>query len=75
MPGFVYAEFIEVCRQERASLTGLIEALEGERMDPGAPLIVPGPMVSATAATLVALQTAVRQLNVLLSAYEASIVD
>jgi hypothetical protein len=72
MPDSAYAAFIEDCRQERASLTGLIEALEGHRMNPGAPITIPGPLMAATASTLVAFQTTVTQLNALLDAYEAS---
>jgi hypothetical protein len=67
-----YALFIEDCRQERASLTGLVEALETERINPGALITIPGPMIAATAATLVAFQTTIAQLNVLIGAYEAS---
>jgi hypothetical protein len=72
MPDSAYAAFIEDCRQERAHLIGLIEALEGKRINPGAPIAVPEPMQAATAATLLGLQAAVAQLNTLLEAYGKS---
>ncbi len=72
MPETAYAAFIEDCRQERAHLFGLIEALEGKRMNPGMPLAIPSPMIAATAATLAALQNTVLQLNTLIDAYEAA---
>ena len=71
MPETAYAAFIEDCRQERARLFGLIEALEGKRMNPGMPLVIPAPMADATAATLVAFQNTVLQLNGLIDAYDA----
>jgi hypothetical protein len=72
MPDSAYAAFIEDCRQERAHLIGLIEALEGKRINPGAPIAVPDTMQAATAATLLSLQAAVAQLNTLLEAYGKS---
>jgi hypothetical protein len=72
MPETAYAAFIEDCRQERAHLFGLIEALEGKRMNPGMPIAIPGPMIAATAATLEVFQNTVLQLNALIDAYEAS---
>jgi hypothetical protein len=72
MPDSAYATFIEDCRQERAHLFGLIEALESNRMSPGARITIPGPLVAATAATLVAFQQPVIQLNALIDAYDAN---
>jgi hypothetical protein len=72
MPNAPYAEFIEACRQERASLTGLIEVLEGRRMDPGAPIVIPPTMVAATASMLVTFQAIIAQLQKLIDAYEAT---
>jgi len=72
MSDSAYATFIEDCRQERAHLFGLIEALEGNRIAPGARITVPGHMIAATAATLVAFQQTVIQLNTLIDAYEAN---
>ena len=72
MPDAAYATFIEDCRQERAHLVGLVEALEGRRMNPGMPITVPAPLAEATAAVLAAFQTALTQLNTLLDAYEAN---
>jgi hypothetical protein len=67
-----YATFIEDCRQERGRLFGLIEALEGHRMNPGMPIAIPDSLVAATSATLVAFQNTVAQLNTLIDAYEAN---
>jgi hypothetical protein len=72
MPDSAYAAFIEDCRQERAHLIGLIEALEGRRMNPGLPITVPDHLGAATAATRTALETALTQLNALLDAYDAN---
>jgi hypothetical protein len=71
MPDAAYATFIEDCRQERAHLIGLVEALEGKRMNPGMPIAVPEAMIAATAATLISLQQSLTQLNALLDAYQA----
>ncbi|MEO8386365.1 MAG: hypothetical protein ABI583_14045 [Betaproteobacteria bacterium] len=68
-----YATFIEDCRQERAHLFGLIEALEGNRIAPGSPITIPGPLIALTHSTLVAFQNAVTELNALIDAYDASI--
>jgi hypothetical protein len=67
-----YATFIEDCRQERAHLIGLIEALEGRRISPGARIVIPGPLIAPTQSTLVAFQNAVGFLNALIDAYDAS---
>jgi hypothetical protein len=49
-----FATFIEDCRQERAHLFGLIEALEGRRITPGSCITIPGPLSAPTQSTLVA---------------------
>lgn len=72
MPDSGYAAFIEDCRRERAHLVGLIEALEGGRINPGMPITIPDHLVAATASTLAALQAALSQLNTLIDAYEAN---
>ena len=72
MADTAYATFIEDCRQERAHLFGLIEALEGKRMNPGMPLAIPEPLAAATAATLAAFQDTVLRLTTLIDAYEAN---
>ena len=72
MSDAAYAAFIEDCRTERAHLFGLIEALEGNRMNPGMPIAIPGALIAATAATLVSFQNTVGHLNTLIDAYEAS---
>ncbi len=72
MPDTAYATFIEDCRQERAHLIGLVEALEGQRMNPGMPIAIPAHLAAVTASTLTALQATLTQLNALLDAYEAN---
>jgi hypothetical protein len=72
MADTAYATFIEDCRTERAHLFGLIEALEGNRINPGMPIVIPDALIAATAATLVSFQNTVTQLNTLIGAYEAN---
>ena len=72
MPDAAYATFIEDCRNERASLTGLIEAIQGLRLNPGAPIAVPGALADATTATVQAFQDTLVALNRLIDAYEAA---
>jgi len=72
MPDTAFATFIEDCRQERAHLFGLIEALEGDRIAPGAPIAIPDHLAAATAATLQAFQQTATRLSALIDAYEAN---
>ena len=67
--GFV--AFIEDCVQERASLIGLVEAIENRMLAPGVPIAIPQTMTARVEATLSAFQQAVAQLNILIDAYEA----
>ena len=66
-----YAAFIEDCVQERASLMGLIEAIESTMLAPGIPIAVPEGMNANVEATLAAFKQTVAQLNILINAYEA----
>ncbi len=66
-----YANFIEDCVQERASLIGLIEAIENKMLAPGMPIAIPETMAAKVEATLIAFQQAVAKLNILIDAYEA----
>jgi hypothetical protein len=66
-----YAIFIEDCRRERASLAGLIEALENEMLGAGMPIIIPAPMSKLTADTLAAFKRTIVSLDALIAAYEA----
>jgi hypothetical protein len=72
MPDTAFATFIEDCRQERAHLFGLIEALEGDRIAPGSPIAIPDHLMAATAATLQAFQQTATLLSALIDAYEAN---
>jgi hypothetical protein len=72
MPDVAFATFIEDCRQERAHLFGLIEALEGNQIAPGSRIAIPDHLAAATAATRQALETAATQLSALIDAYEAN---
>ena len=71
MPDAAYATFIEDCRDQRAALTGLIEAIQGLRMNPGAPIAIPPELGAATDATMQAFQDARLALNTLIDAYDA----
>ena len=56
-----YAAFIEDCVQERASLMGLIEAIENKMLAPGIPIEIPEAMEAKVKATLAAFEQAVAQ--------------
>jgi hypothetical protein len=71
MSDSVFATLIEDCVQERASLTGLIEALENRMLAPGMPIVIPKAMDAKVAATLAAFQQTIVQLDILIDAYEA----
>ena len=72
MSDAAYATLIEDCRTERAHLFGLIEALEGNRINPGMPIAIPDALIAVTAETLLSFQSTVAQLNTLIDSYEAS---
>jgi hypothetical protein len=72
MSDSAYDAFIEDCRQERASLIGLIEAIETRMLAPGMPFTVPADMNGTVASTLDAFKQTVAQLNILIDAYEAT---
>ena len=71
MPDSAYDAFIEDCLQERASLIGLIEAIESKALAPGMPLAIPDGMNGTVASTLAAFKQTVVRLNALIDAYEA----
>jgi hypothetical protein len=71
MPYTAYDAFIEDCLQERASLIGLIEAMESQALAPGMPLVIPDGMNNSVVSTLAAFKQTVAQLNALIDAYEA----
>jgi hypothetical protein len=71
MSDSAYVAFIEDCVQERASLIGLIEAIENKMLAPGMPIEVPEAMNAKVEATLTAFKQAVAQLNSLIDAYDA----
>jgi hypothetical protein len=72
MPDSPYDAFIEDCLQERASLIGLIEAIESKALAPGMPLVIPDGMNGTVASTLTAFKQAVARLNALIDAYEGA---
>jgi hypothetical protein len=72
MPDSAYDAFIEDCLQERASLIGLIEAIETGMLAPGMPIAIPDDMKANVASTLAAFKQTVAQLNALIGAYEAT---
>ncbi len=71
MSDSAYAAFIEDCVQVRATLFGLIEAIENKMLAPGMPITIPEAMTAKVNATLVAFDQSVAQLNILIDAYEA----
>lgn len=66
-----FTMFVEDCRTERASLIGLIEAFQGQRMNPGAPLEIPDAMAGATEAVVESFQQTLLALNKFIDAYDA----
>ena len=66
-----FAMFVEDCRTERASLIGLIEAFQGQRMNPGAPLEIPDALAGATEAVVESFQQTLLALNKFIDAYDA----
>ena len=71
MTDSAYANFIEDCVQERASLIGLIEAIVSKMLAPGMPIAIPKTMDAKVGTTLAAFKRAVAQLDILIDAYEA----
>ena len=71
MSDSAYAAFIEDCVQERASLIGLIEAIENKMLAPRVPIAIPEAMETKMEATFAAFKDTVAQLNILIDAYEA----
>jgi hypothetical protein len=72
MPDTAYDALIEDCLQERASLIGLIEAMETRMLAPGMPIAIPDDMNAKVASTLASFKQAVAQLNILIDAYEVT---
>ena len=66
-----FTMFVEDCRTERASLIGMIEAFQGQRMNPGAPLEIPDALAGVTEAVVVSFQQALLALNKFIDAYDA----
>ena len=71
MSDSAYAALIKDCIQVRASLIGLIEAIENKMLAPGMPIAIPEAMTAKMNATLVAFDQSVAQLNILIDAYDA----
>ena len=71
MSDSAYAALIKDCVQVRATLFGLIEAIENKMLAPGMPITIPEAMTAKVNATLVAFDQSVAQLNILIEAYEA----
>jgi hypothetical protein len=72
MPDSNYAAFIEDCRQERASLVGLVEAMEDKMLGPGLPMIIPPTMDAPTQALVASMTRTIKDLDTLITAYEAN---
>jgi hypothetical protein len=71
MSDSAYAALIKDCTEVRASLIGLIEAIENKMLAPGIPITIPEAMTGKVNATSVAFDQSVAQLNILIDAYEA----
>lgn len=72
MPDTAYAEFIEDCRRQRASLIGLVEAMENGMIGPGQPMTAPASVAAPQQAARQSLQQALADLEKLIAAYEAN---
>ncbi len=72
MPDSNYAAFIEDCRQERASLIGLVEAIESKMLGAGLPMTVPQAMNAPTEALVASMTRVIEDLGTLIAAYEAN---
>jgi len=71
MPDAAYAAFVEDCRRERASLIGLIEAMENKMLGAGLPITIPESMNAPTQALVASMQRTLADLETLISQYEA----
>ena len=71
MPDSNYAAFIEDCRSERASLIGLVEAMENKMLGAGLPMTVPEALNAPTQALLASMTRTITDLETLIAAYEA----
>jgi hypothetical protein len=71
MPDAAYAAFIEDCRRERASLIGLIEAMENKMLGVGVPITIPDSMNAQTKAVVTSMQRTLADLETLIDQYEA----
>lgn len=60
------------CIEERASLIGLIEAIETKMLAPGMQIGIPKEIVGKLASTLDAFEQAIVQLDALIDDYEAT---
>jgi hypothetical protein len=72
MPDSNYAAFIEDCRQERASLIGLVEAMENKMLGAGMPMIIPQALNAPTEALVASMTRVIGDLDTLIAAYEAN---
>jgi hypothetical protein len=65
-----YAGLIEDCREERAALIGLIEAVESKMLVAGTPITIPVALTEHTVAAVASMTRSVADLTVLITAYE-----
>jgi len=71
MPDSNYAAFIEDCRRERASLVGLIEAMENKMLGAGLLMTIPEALNAPTKTLIGSMTRAVGDIDALITAYEA----
>jgi hypothetical protein len=72
MPDSNTAAFIEDCRRARASLVGLVEALENKMLGAGLPMTIPQALNAQTTALIASMARTVGDLDALITAYEAN---
>ena len=72
MPDSNTAAFIEDCRRERASLVGLIEAMENKMLGAGLPMTISQALDAPAKALIASMTRAVGDLDALITAYEAN---
>lgn len=72
MPDSNYAAFIEDCREERASLIGLVEAMENKMLGAGMPMTIPQALNAPTQVLVASMTRVIGDLDTLIAAYEAN---
>jgi hypothetical protein len=72
VPDSNYAAFIQDCRDQRAALIGLVEAMNTKMLGAGMPITIPDAMNEPTKAMVASMVRAIEDLGTLIAAYEAN---